>query len=100
MKILLHNMLRCKKDSCKTGGYPLTIVQADEVEESETQGTAKGLAKTLETRVDWPVLVAVARQFGWAELPEEFDEQRLQEEEFVQVVHGVLYRKVVEGKLK
>ena len=50
MKLLLHNLLKCRKASCVGGGYPLQIVSAEETIEGEIPYDEKYLSKMMESR--------------------------------------------------
>mmetsp|Transcript_26185 Transcript_26185/g.26066 ORF Transcript_26185/g.26066 Transcript_26185/m.26066 type:complete len:103 (-) Transcript_26185:57-365(-) len=102
MKLTIHNILKCRKSECSSGGYPLDIVSAEEICDIENPDVDKDyLGKMLETRVDWAVLRKAIEQLKWPELPEVYKEELLEDEENCASLWEILLNKeIITGVLK
>eukprot|EP00695_Tsukubamonas_globosa_P000248 TRINITY_DN1184_c0_g1_i1.p1 TRINITY_DN1184_c0_g1~~TRINITY_DN1184_c0_g1_i1.p1 ORF type:complete len:150 (+),score=54.10 TRINITY_DN1184_c0_g1_i1:69-452(+) len=99
MKILTHNMLMCTMKKCSgKDNFPLRIV-ATEIDSTEAEPNFDFIGRLL-SRIDYPALKEAATTLGVEGLPEEMPPTPEENEEFLRVLHHLLFEiNVKEGEL-
>ena len=87
MRLLQHNVLKCNAKGVRTG-FPLQI----EVEEMEvvTTDCNFGFMKDVLRTLHWPGVVVAANAIGLSDIPQVWNDNLLDDEQFVLAMHNLL----------
>eukprot|EP01024_Parvocaulis_polyphysoides_P004523 TRINITY_DN11125_c0_g4_i3.p4 TRINITY_DN11125_c0_g4~~TRINITY_DN11125_c0_g4_i3.p4 ORF type:complete len:123 (-),score=26.64 TRINITY_DN11125_c0_g4_i3:653-1021(-) len=97
MKLITHNMLACNAKGVENG-FPL-IIEPVETRVVEIDYDEEFL-KNIFNRIQYGALKQAADQMGYSELPEEANQENLQDEDFLKKFHHALMEiQLEEGNL-
>lgn len=98
MKLLTHNLLQCHVKNCTRDNFPLELREY-EIDTREAEFNPEFLARFF-NKLDWPTVLQVSKQLELPALPETVEDDMLNDEGFLKMVHNVLFETVVvNGKM-
>jgi multifunctional methyltransferase subunit TRM112 len=87
MRILTHNSLKCPAKAASVG-FPL-LLEIEDFEVIETECNFDFIKSVLPT-LHWPGIDIAAKAIGLTDLPTEYNDELLEDEEFLTAMHNLL----------